>query len=82
VSTHAAFNDGGRPGTYANGTASEKIDYILLSPPLFAGVKQGGIFRMGVWGGKNGDIFPHYPEVTKTGEAASDHAAIWAEVDL
>ena len=82
VSTHAAFNDGGRPGTFANGTAAEKIDYILLSPPLFAGVKQGGIFRMGVWGGKNGDIFPHYPEVTKASEAASDHAAIWAEVDL
>jgi len=82
VSTHAAFNDGGRPGTYANGTASEKIDYILLSPPLFAGVKQGGIFRMEFGAERTATFFPHYPEVTKPGEAASDHAAIWAEVDL
>ena len=30
---------------------------------------------MGVWGGKNGTLFPHYPEMTKAAEAASDHAA-------
>jgi hypothetical protein len=43
--------------------ASNKIDYILLSPELFAHTKAGGIFRMGVWGGKNGTLFPHYPEM-------------------
>ena len=80
ISTHQTFDDGGRPGTYANGTASNKIDYILLSPALFATVTAGGLFRMGVWGGKNGDLFPHYPEITKAGEAASDHAAIFAEL--
>jgi hypothetical protein len=62
--------------------ASNKIDYILLSPELFAHTKAGGIFRMGVWGGKNGTLFPHYPEITKAIEAASDHAAIWAEIDI
>ena len=82
ISVHASFDDGGRPGTFGNGTASNKIDYILLSPELFARTKAGGIFRMGVWGGKNGTLFPHYPEMTKASEAASDHAAIWAEIDI
>lgn len=82
VSAHPDFDDGGRPGTFGNGTASNKIDYILLSPELFARTKAGGIFRMGVWGGKNGTLFPHYPEITKAVEAASDHAAIWAEIDI
>lgn len=82
ISTHANFDDGGRPGTFANGTASENIDYILLSPNLFAATKGGGVFRKGVWGGKNGTLFPHYDEITKAEEAASDHAAIWAEIDV
>lgn len=82
ISAHPSFDDGGRPGTFGAGTASNKIDYILLSPGLFARTKAGGIFRMGVWGGKNGTLFPHYPEITKPSEAASDHAAIWAEIDV
>jgi endonuclease/exonuclease/phosphatase family metal-dependent hydrolase len=82
ASEHGDFDDGGRPGTYGNGTAGNKIDYILLSPDLFAAMKAGGILRKGVWGGKNGTLFPHYPEITKPAEAASDHAAIWAELDI
>ncbi len=82
VSELANFDDGGRPGTFGNGTAANKIDYILLSPALFAKAKRGGIYRMGVWGGTNGDLFPHLPEITKPSEAASDHAAIWAEIDI
>jgi endonuclease/exonuclease/phosphatase family metal-dependent hydrolase len=76
------FDDQGRPGTFKNGTASNKIDFILLSPALFAKAESGGILRKGVWGGKNGDLFEHYPEITKENEAASDHAAIWAELDI
>jgi endonuclease/exonuclease/phosphatase family metal-dependent hydrolase len=82
ASTHQNFDDGGRPGTFGNGTASNKIDYILLSPALFAAATGGGIFRMGVWGGKNGDLFPHFPEITKPVEAASDHAAIFADLNI
>lgn len=82
ISEHASFDDGGRPGTFANGTAANKIDYILLSPALFSAARAGGIFRLGVWGGRNGTLFPHYPEITKAVEAASDHAAIWAEMDV
>jgi endonuclease/exonuclease/phosphatase family metal-dependent hydrolase len=82
IAAHADFDDDGRPGTFGNGTASNKIDYILLSPELFQRVRRGQIFRMGVWGGKNGTLFPHFDEITKAGEAASDHAAIWAEIEL
>jgi hypothetical protein len=79
---HLNFDDGGQPGTDCNGTANEKIDYTLLSPALFAAVERGGIFRTGVWGGQNGTLFPHFPEITKEAEAASDHAAIWAEISI
>lgn len=82
ISDHAAFDDGGRPGTFGNCTASNKIDYVLLSPALFSAASGGGIFRLGVWGGKNGTLFPHYPEIQSVSEAASDHAAIWAEIDI
>ena len=82
ISELTGFDDGGRPGTFRNGTASNKIDYILLSPALFAKATAGGIFRKGVWGGKNGDLFEHFPEITREVEAASDHAAIWAELDI
>jgi hypothetical protein len=37
---------------------------------------------MGVWGGKNGTLFPHYATITKPIEAASDHAAIYADITL
>jgi endonuclease/exonuclease/phosphatase family metal-dependent hydrolase len=82
ISTHANFVDGGRPGTYANGTAREKIDYILLSPALFARASGGGIYRMGAWGGKNGTLWPHYPTMKSAAQAASDHAAIYADISL
>lgn len=82
ISQHPSFDDGGRPGTYANGTKGNKIDYILMSPALFATVTAGGIDRRGVWGGKNGTLWPIFPEITAAHQAASDHAAIWADVAL
>jgi len=82
IATHPSFNDNGRPGTFGNSTATNKIDYILLSPDLFQKVIGGEIFRMGIWGGTNGTLFPHFPEITKAAEAASDHATITAEINL
>jgi len=82
ISEHPSFDDQGRPGTFGTGTASNKIDYILLSPEIFAKVTGGAIFRMGVFGGVNGTLFPHFPEITKAAEAASDHAAIVADINL
>jgi endonuclease/exonuclease/phosphatase family metal-dependent hydrolase len=79
---HPLFVGDGRPGTFANGTKSNKIDYILLSPELFAKVTAGGVFRKGVWGGVNGTLFPHFEEMTEAIHAASDHAAVWADVEI
>jgi hypothetical protein len=59
-----------------------RIDYILMSPDLFARVQAGGIFRKGVWGGTNGTLWDHYSEMKKLSDAASNHAAIWAEIDI
>ncbi|MBJ7353762.1 MAG: endonuclease/exonuclease/phosphatase family protein [Thermoleophilaceae bacterium] len=80
VSEHPTFEVTDRPGTYGTGAKSNKIDYVLLSPALFKRVTGGGLFRKGVWGGKNGTIFDHYPTMTKAEEAASDHAAIYADI--
>ena len=65
ISEHPAFVGDGRPGTYRNGTKSQKIDYVLLSPALFSRVLGGGVFRLGVWGGVNGTLFPHYDTMTR-----------------
>jgi endonuclease/exonuclease/phosphatase family metal-dependent hydrolase len=80
---HPNFQGDGRPGTFGNApNVSSKIDYILLSPALFNSVIKGGVERRGVWGGVNGTLFPHFPEMTKAIEAASDHAAIFADLNL
>ncbi|MDP3071873.1 MAG: endonuclease/exonuclease/phosphatase family protein [Opitutaceae bacterium] len=62
--------------TYHSG--KQQLDYLLVSAPLFAAIKAVGIERRGmiVKG-----VTP-FPEVTKEANAASDHAAVWAEVDI
>lgn len=82
VSVHPKFVSDGRPGTFGNGTKSNKIDYILLSPELFARVTNARIFRTGVWGGKNGDLWPIYPTMKAKVNQASDHAAVYADIKL
>jgi endonuclease/exonuclease/phosphatase family metal-dependent hydrolase len=82
IMMHPKFVGDSRPGTYGNGTKSEKLDYILMSPRLSKRVVTGGIERRGVWGGKHGDLFPHLPEIQSSVDAASDHAALWVELNL
>lgn len=62
--------------------APSHFDYILLSPALFNRVTNARVFRKGVWGGKNGDLWPIYPTMEKPVHAASDHAAIYADIKL
>ncbi|PYR26012.1 MAG: endonuclease/exonuclease/phosphatase [Acidobacteria bacterium] len=82
VSVHPKYQDDGRPGTFANGTKSQKIDYILLSPELFDQVENAEVFRKGVWGGKNGDLFEHFVEMKKPVDAASDHAVLFVDLNI
>jgi hypothetical protein len=82
AATHANFNDGGRPGTFGNCNKSENFDHVLLSPALFAKVTSGAIYRMGAWGGTNGTLWAHYPTLTQQVEAASDHCAVYVDLNI
>ena len=82
ISEHPSFQPDGLPGTFGRGGEKEKIDYILLSPALFAKVKQGGVWRKGVWGPNKHPAWEVYPEMTSPDKAASDHAALWADIEV
>jgi endonuclease/exonuclease/phosphatase family metal-dependent hydrolase len=81
ISHHPRFEPGTRTGTY-KGEANQ-IDYLLLSPDLYDRAVGGGIFRRGVWrGNRTKNPWEIYATMTAEAHAASDHAAIWAEIDL
>jgi endonuclease/exonuclease/phosphatase family metal-dependent hydrolase len=82
IMQHPKFTGDGREGTHGNGGKDGKLDYILMSPKLASKVQTGGIERRGVWGGKNGDLFPHFPEIETAKDAASDHAALWVDLNV
>jgi endonuclease/exonuclease/phosphatase family metal-dependent hydrolase len=80
--SHPQFNDGGFPGTFGSCGPSNKIDYLLLSPALFGKVQKGGVVRDGMWPGIKPKKWNVFPQLTKEEEAASDHAAIWVDLDV
>lgn len=82
IFTHPKFEDDGHPGTFGLANKSNKIDYILLSPKLFERVERGGVFRKGVWPGVSPKRWEVYGELARPEDAASDHAAVWADVDI
>nr|BFE61289.1 hypothetical protein GCM10020063_058150 [Dactylosporangium thailandense] len=75
-----------RPGTFQSCTIPNRLDYILLSPELAAKVTGGGVFRKGLWGSPENKTPPKlwgvYPELTAARHAASDHAAVWVDLDI
>lgn len=80
ISTHPQFEDGGFSGTFGTQGARDKIDYLLLSPALMSKVTDGGIFRRGVFSASG--RWPFFDTVKEKVQQASDHAAIWADIDL
>lgn len=81
VSEHPAFDWNHRKGTYGSGNEKEKIDYIVMSDPLFAKVVGGGVFRKGVYrGSRTKDPWDIFPTLEKKEHEASDHAAIYADL--
>ncbi len=83
ISAHPRFDPGPRAGTFKGGNARNKIDYLLLSPGLFRRVTGGGVFRKGVYhGSRTRDPWEIYPTLTADVHAASDHAAIYADLEL
>jgi endonuclease/exonuclease/phosphatase family metal-dependent hydrolase len=86
ATTLPGFDLGPRPGTFQSCSLRNRLDYILLSEELAGTVTGGGIFRKGLWGDP-GNVNPPqaweiYPEITASVHAASDHAAIWVDLDL
>lgn len=79
---HPGFDNGGYKGTYGSCTAANKIDYLLLSPALFAHVKAGGVIRRGMWPGSKPKRWDSYAELKRPQDAASDHAALWVDLDI
>ena len=79
---HPSFDDGGYPGTYGTCNAANKIDYLLLSPALFAKVQAGGVMRKGMWPGVRPKRWDAFDELQKPEQAGSDHAAVWVDIDL
>lgn len=80
VAQFPGFEDGGWPGTYTTGRAANKIDYLLCSPSTFDAITAAGVFRKGVWTASK--RWPMYPTLTREQDAASDHAALWADLAL
>ena len=81
ASEHPAFDWNHRKGTYGSGNEKDKIDYILMSDPLFAKVVGGGVFRKGVYrGSRTKNPWDVFPTLEKKEHEASDHAAIYADL--
>lgn len=82
ISNHQAFTGDAHPGTYGRGSIRDKIDYILLSPALYERVTGGGVWRKGVWGPNKTPAWEVYPEMKSSFHAASDHACLYADLDI
>jgi endonuclease/exonuclease/phosphatase family metal-dependent hydrolase len=81
-------NDSPRRWTY-HYNDFEQIDYILVSTPLKqrfleAGVERRGIYELNTLTTASGvvDIETEYPTVTHWTNAASDHGAVWVDLDI
>ncbi|GKX47076.1 endonuclease/exonuclease/phosphatase family protein [Pectobacterium carotovorum] len=77
------YFSGGKKGARLN-----QLDYIFLSAPLHQAVVEWGVERRGIYNidkiaAKEGaEPVTPLPEVTSLDTAASDHAALWVEVDI
>ena len=68
-----------RPGTYETGLATQKLDYLILSPALFPLLDRTGIERRGSYHPHTWDAFD---TVTSSVDEASDHHMVWADLNI
>ena len=68
----------------ATPSKNNQIDYVLISEALWPRLQEVHIERRGIWAytKKARQKYPPLPTVTGDTNSASDHAAVWAELDL
>ena len=78
------FDVGNRPGTYDSCALSNRLDYIFISQSLESSFAGGGLFRKGLWGDRKTppSDWTTYSEITTSVEQASDHAAVFIDLNL
>jgi Endonuclease/Exonuclease/phosphatase family len=81
-----AVKPGPKPGTFQRCSTTNKLDYIFVSTSLAPKVVAGGIERHGLWGDPSNKNPPAawdiYPAIKDSGQAASDHAALFVDIDI
>jgi len=82
----AAFDPGPKPGTFQSCSTTNRIDYIFVSKNLAPKVVDGGVERHGFWGAPTNKNPPSaweiYPTITESSQAASDHAAVFIDINI
>lgn len=77
VMSHHAYR--GVPGTHGECKSErDKLDYLLLPPQLWPEVQHVGVETRGIFA----DGIKSFDTVTSKGNAASDHAALYLDLDL
>ena len=77
VMSHPAYH--GEPGTHGDcGSEQDKIDYLLLPPALWPEVQHVGLETRGIFA----EGIKPFDTVTSKANAASDHAALYVDLDL
>src|SRR5262249_35303961 len=78
------FQVGNRPGTFDTCAITNRFDYILLSRSLESAFQGGSVFRNGLWGNRNtrATLWETYPELQNHEQQASDHAAVYVDLNL
>lgn len=80
----AGFELGDRLGSYDSCGLGNRLDYVFLSLSLLPSYQGGGLFRTGLWGSRitRPDAWATYPEMTSSSHQASDHAAIYVDLEV
>jgi endonuclease/exonuclease/phosphatase family metal-dependent hydrolase len=78
------FQVGNKPGTFGSCGLRNRLDYILISQSLEPHFTGGGVFRKGLWGSRKTrpTDWDTYPEMKESLEQASDHAAVFIDLNI
>lgn len=78
------FDLGPRPGTFQSCSHRNRLDYVLISRSLESSFRGGQIYRRGLWGDRKTrpTLWETYPEINRSGQQASDHAAVAIDLEL